>query len=119
MIPDRRTPRFIFIGWLAILLAGVVTGDYVVDSAFEWPEAGDTSKAMPEAEGPEDSGEHLLMPSQRAHHEADLASFHVASDMDITAPLHLAPSQGARTPNASLIEFTTHPPPCFLLPLRI
>jgi hypothetical protein len=119
MTRDKRTPRFILIGWFAVLLASVVTGDYVVDSAFEWPEVSNTFGTASESEEPEDSGEHLLMPSPRADHGADLASFHVSSEIDITVHLHLPPSQGARTPNASLIEFNTHPPPCFLLPLRI
>jgi hypothetical protein len=105
------TQRFAWIAWLALTLAVVITGDFVEDLVFEPTGVSDTSGTSPQAEDPD---EHLLMPSQ-----TDLTSFHVLSDIHLIVYVHRPPPQGVRAPTASLIEFNTHPPPCFLLPLRI
>jgi hypothetical protein len=110
------TPRFALIAWLALALVVVITGDFVEDLVFESSDLSDTSGTSPEAEDPD---EHLLMPSQKAHQDADPTFFHVFSNIDLIVHVHRPPSQGARAPTVSLIEFNTHPPPCFLLPLRI
>ncbi|MGE3154834.1 MAG: hypothetical protein AB7G48_20180 [Nitrospiraceae bacterium] len=114
------TPRWMLIGWLAVLLAGVVTGDFVVDAAFERPDIAASAEADAESEEPEDSGEHLLVPSPKGETGTEFTSLH--SPVDAHAGLlTLSPCTfpGGRDVHVSLIEFDSHPPPCFLLPLRI
>lgn len=121
MIRDAVTPRWILIGWLAVMLAGVITGDFVVDTAFEWPDVAAAAETdAGSEEEPEDSGEHLLVPSPKAGQGTELTSLHPSADGQAGL---LSPSPcavlGARPSHVSLIEFDSHPPPCFLLPLRI
>jgi hypothetical protein len=119
MTPSRRNPQFVLVTWLAIFLTSVVIGDYVVDLAFEWPEVGHTYATVPEPEEVEDSGEHLLMPSQKVYQGPNLNSFPVSSDADIIVQVHLPCSSNISTLHASYNDFLRHPPPAFLVPLRI
>jgi hypothetical protein len=121
MVRGALTPRWMLIGWLAVVLAGVVTGDFVVDTAFEWPEIAAMAETNAESsEGPEDGGEHLLVPSSKAEQGNELTFVHPSADAH-AGFLTLSPCTflGTRHFHVSLIEFDSHPPPCFLLPLRI
>jgi hypothetical protein len=121
MMRDALTPRWMLIGWLAVVLAGVVTGDFVVDTAFECPDiAAEVETDAESEEEPEDSGEHLLVPSAKAAQGNELTSLHPSADAH-AGFLTLSPGAffGTRHVHVSLIEFDSHPPPCFLLPLRI
>jgi hypothetical protein len=62
------TPIFLVISWLALVLAGVLTGDFVEDLAFEPMELTDTSETVPSSDEPD---EHILMPSPRADSPGD------------------------------------------------
>jgi hypothetical protein len=108
------------IGWLAVVLAGVITGDFVVDTAFEWPALAAAAETDAESEEPEDSGEHLLVPSPKVEQGNEFTSLHPSADGPADyLPLSPCAFLGTRHSHVSLIEFDSHPPPCFLLPLRI
>jgi hypothetical protein len=120
MTRDALTPRWMLIGWLAVVLAGVVTGDFVVDTAFEWPDVAAEVETDAESEAPEDSGEHLLIPSPKAEQGNDFTALHLSQEGP-SSFLTLSPCAplSARHARSSFLEFDSHPPPCFLLPLRI
>ncbi len=66
---STSVPRFLAICWLALLLAGAITGDFVEDLVFESMEVGDMSETVPLSEDPD---EHILMPSARAASPGDI-----------------------------------------------
>jgi hypothetical protein len=81
------------IAWLTLAAALMITGDLVIDLAFEeaaLPTSADTS-SIPEA--PDNAAEHILMPSQKADNLA------TAWQLDMAAPLPVA-----------LISFSPPPP---------
>ena len=115
----KSTSRSLMI-WLALLLTGVVSGDLVVDMVFESPEVSDTSESGPISEEPDDSAEHLLMPSQRIAHVADFTLLHSFSHVGTgTCPLQPGPSHVTERPRSCLSEFSSTRGPSFLLALRI
>jgi hypothetical protein len=117
MTRRHSTPQFLVMTWLALLLIGVITGDFVEDLAFEPAELSDSAGTVPTSEEPD---EHVLMPSQRADQGAGFTFLHVSSPAEgVIQVLPPCTSHITRSFSASLIEFNTHPPPCFLLPLRI
>jgi len=120
MVRDVLSARFMLIGCLAVVLAVVVTGDFVVDTAFEWVDVAAAVEPDAEPEEPEDSGEHLLMPSPKVEQGGGLTAFQLSPQGQLHVPIVLpCPSRDPRHSDATVIEFDRHPPPCFLLPLRI
>lgn len=63
--PCRTRRHFLFVTWLAIVLAIGVTADLVVDLVFEMPAVEAATAGPPASEEVEDSAEHLLMPTLR------------------------------------------------------
>jgi len=55
-------------GWLALVLVVVITGDFVEDLVFEPTDFSDTSGMVPLSEEPD---EHVLMPSPKADPPGD------------------------------------------------
>ncbi len=60
--------RILIVSWLALLLAGITTGDLVVDLVFEQVEAAVPGASLFPSEDPENSAEHVLLPSPRIRH---------------------------------------------------
>ena len=58
----------LIVSWLALLLSGVTTGDLVVDLVFEQVEADASGFSVLPSEEPENSAEHVLLPSPRTTH---------------------------------------------------
>lgn len=107
------------VGWLAILLAGIITADFVVDVAFESPEISDGSGVGPVSEEPDNSAEHVLMPSQRGDHLGDFSPVHLIAPVDVSI-LPLQPHLHATgLPFAYFSYFSSPRGPSFLLALRI
>lgn len=116
----RSASQFLIVGWLAILLAGVITGDLVVDLAFEFPEFSNSTGAGPVSEEPDNSAEHVLMPSQRDDNPVGVTPVHVIAPVAASIlPLepHLSHVKG--WPPSYFSEFSNPRGPSFLLALRI
>lgn len=73
---STSSPCFVVIGWLALMLVGVIAGDFVEDLAFESPEAADLSGTGSFSEDPD---EHLLMPSPRVASPGDVKVLQLAA----------------------------------------
>lgn len=120
MPPFKTAQLFVLLSWLAIFLVGVVSGDRVVDVAFEAPEFSDRSGAGPVSEEPDNSAEHVLMPSSTTDHRAGFTALQVVSHIDATiispepALSHLS---GMSRPESRYSSRSRAP--SFLLALRI
>ncbi len=120
MAQMKSIPHFLIVGWLAILLAGIITADLVVDVAFESPEINVGSGAGPVSEEPDNSAEHVLMPSQRGDHLGDFTPVHLNAPIAgsiLPLQLHLVHATG--WPPAYFSDFSSPRGPSFLLALRI
>ncbi|MDP9132879.1 MAG: hypothetical protein M3M98_07085 [Nitrospirota bacterium] len=53
------------IAWLTLAISLVITGDLVMDLAFEGPDLSTSADASSIPEEPENAAEHILMPSQK------------------------------------------------------
>ncbi len=103
----------VLVGWIAVLLSVLVTGDFVFDLAFEAESlAADTSES---ADEPDNAAEHTLIPSPAASH---IGSSGTVSDVAIDFAAAGAPTRAA---NRAHLQF--HPPrqylASFAVPLRI
>jgi hypothetical protein len=112
----KSVSHFLMVGWLAILLAGIITADVVVDVAFESPEISDGG---PVSEEPDNSAEHVLMPSQRGDHLGDFTPHQLIAP--IAASIQLQPHLVYATgwPPAYFSDYSSPRGPSFLLALRI
>lgn len=66
--------RMLILSWLALLLAGITTGDLVVDLVFEQVETDISDAGLFPSEEPENSAEHVLLPSTRTTHTDERSS---------------------------------------------
>jgi len=118
MAQFKTAPLFLKITWLAIVLAGVISGDLVVDLAFESTTLSGVSGAEPISEEPDNSAEHVLMPSPAGDSSAPLQ---LISQFDATGispkPSSLSYVFGRSFPASSYSSRSR--PPSFLLALRI
>jgi hypothetical protein len=65
--------------WLALMLAVVITGDFVEDLVFEPMDFSDTSGMVPLSEEPD---EHVLMPSPKADPPGDGRGLQLSTPAD-------------------------------------
>lgn len=61
------------IAWLTLVVSLMITGDLVMDLAFEEPDLSTSADASPIPEEPDNAAEHILMPSQKADRSAEIA----------------------------------------------
>ena len=61
------------IAWLTLVVALVITGDLVMDLAFEGPDLSASADGAPISEEPDNPAEHILMASQKADSPAGIA----------------------------------------------
>ncbi len=74
MVPMNTSPRrLLFLGWLALLISLVITGDRVVDLMFEEPRLASASEETTPAEEPDNAAEHILMRSHKAESPAGIS----------------------------------------------
>lgn len=108
------------IAWMTLVVSLVITGDLVVDLAFEEPDLSTSAEGASIPEAPDNAAEHVLMPSQKADSptgSAWLAEVWVGfAVILISACLPSLPSKRAgptheRPPRSSSVPL--------LLPLRI
>ncbi len=78
----NSAPQFLVMTWLALLLIGVITGDFVEDLAFEPTELSDSAGTVPASEEPD---EHVLMPSPRVDHVEGVAGLPFPMPADVPA----------------------------------
>jgi hypothetical protein len=78
----NSAPQFLVMTWLALLLIGVITGDFVEDLAFEPVELDDSAGTVPASEEPD---EHMLMPSPRVPHVEGIAGLAFSMPADTAA----------------------------------
>ena len=117
----KTAPLFLTVTWLAIVLAGVISGDLVVDLSFESSALSDVSGAEPISEEPDNSAEHVLMPSPAGDSSAGATPLQLISQFDATGispkPSSLSYVFGRSFPASSYAS--RFRPPSFLLALRI
>ena len=108
------------IAWLTLVVAFVITGDLVMDLAFEEPDLSTSVDGAPISEEPDNPAEHVLMASQKADSPAGMAwpawAWIALEAILISACLPSLPSTRAapaheRPPRSSPVPL--------LLPLRI
>ncbi len=121
MAQFKTAPLFLTITWLAIVLAGVISGDLVVDLSFESSPLSGVSGAEPISEEPDNSAEHVLMPSPAGDSSAGATPLQLISQFDATVippePSSLSYVSGMSVPASSYASRSR--PPSFLLALRI
>ena len=61
------------IAWLTLVVSLVITGDLVMDLAFEGPDLSASADGAPISEEPDNPAEHILMASQKADSPAGIA----------------------------------------------
>lgn len=117
----KTAPLFLTVTWLAIVLAGVISGDLVVDLSFESSALSDVSGAEPISEEPDNSAEHVLMPSPAGDSSAGATPLQLITQFDATGispkPSSLSYVSGRSFPASSYAS--RFRPPSFLLALRI
>ncbi len=108
------------IAWLTLVVSLVITGDLVLDLAFEGPDLSASVEGIPLPEEPDNPAEHILMASQKADSPAGIAwpawAWAAFETLLISACLPSLPSKRAgpdheRPPRNSPVPL--------LLPLRI
>jgi hypothetical protein len=70
--------------WLTLAASLMITGDLVIDLAFEEADVQTSADAAAVPEAPDNAAEHILMPSQKADNLA------TAWQLDMAAPLQVA-----------------------------
>ena len=82
MARRNSAPQFLVMTWLALLLIGVIAGDFVEDLAFEPAELSDSAGTVPASEEPD---EHVLMPSPRVDHVEGVPGLAFSMPADVPA----------------------------------
>lgn len=120
MFRRPSAPWFLTVSWLAILLAGLVSGDLVVDLVFESSALSGMVEANPLPEEVDSSAEHVLMPTPGADSRMSGSHVQFVSPIDTIA---ISP-EASLSPVSSLMRVNvSHSSqargPSFLLALRI
>ncbi|MCW5800112.1 MAG: hypothetical protein KIT40_16570 [Nitrospira sp.] len=120
-MPRRSSPSWLLLfSWLAIFIAGMISADLVVDLAFESPDLSETSDAAPLTEEPDNSAEHVMMPTHGFGSQVGLSSLQVIASIDPIPLNSVAPLSHASTRSCpGLGHCVSSQPPSFLLALRI
>ena len=80
------------IAWLTLAASLMITGDLVIDLAFEEADVRASADATDFPETPDNAAEHILMPSQKAD------NLTAAWQLDMAAPLQVALIANPATP---------------------
>jgi len=107
------------VSWFALLLSGIVTGDFVVDLVFEGVEEDAHIASLLDMEEPDDPAEHILKPSSRATHEEkqlSLQSIAVISPVILSSVDH---SPGSGSTDLQFLSSTRPRSPASIQVLRI
>ena len=109
------------IAWVTLAASLVITGDLVIDLAFEEAEILTSADASAGPEEPDNAAEHILMPSQKADNLATSRQFVMAAPLQVELISNSAPPLLIRIRRANPIHerpprSSPVPPP---LPLRI
>ena len=108
------------IAWLTLVVSLVITGDLVMDLAFEGPDLSASADGAPISEEPDNPAEHILMASQKADSPAGIAwpawAWVAFEAILISACLPSLPRTRAAPPHERPPRSSSVP---LLLPLRI
>lgn len=117
MTRRNSAPQFVVMTWLALLLIGVIAGDFVEDLAFEPAEVSDSAGTVPASEEPD---EHVLMPSPRVDHVEGVPGLAFSMPADVPASsFEPRLSRVSQLPCSYLKESSRPRPPSSVQVLRI
>ena len=107
------------IAWVTLAASLVITGDLVIDLAFEEAEIQTSADASAGPEEPDNAAEHILMPSQKADNLATSRQFVMAAPLQVELISNSAPPLLIRRANPIHERPPRSSPVPLPLPLRI